>query len=160
GNTMRGHHSEFLAFLGLILAALCAPLHGARADEPLSLRPRYQVGDRYALALSTKTQTRVEAGAGRGGTNLRRDGAPRYSAQVEVLATDAAGQPIRERHENADLRYERTEGSRSLFEKGATFELTRRGDGRVEVRAGGERVSEKIEQIVGDLLARQAEYAV
>jgi hypothetical protein len=144
----------------LVMAAAIAPAIGARAaDPPFPLRPRYQVGDRYALALSTQTKTRVEA---RGGARnaFHEDVELRYSAQVEVLATDPVGAPVRERHENVDLRYERPDGKSALFKKGVTLELTRRADGSVEIVFEGERVAPKIEQIVGDLLAHQTEYGV
>jgi hypothetical protein len=54
----------------------------------------------------------------------------------------------------------RPDGTKSLFTPGATFELARRSDGTVQITFHGERVSAKIEQVVGDLLAHQSEYAV
>src|SRR5678815_919513 len=132
---MRRSHPGILAGMVLALAALSGPAHAAD-DASIALRPRYQVGDRYALALTTKTKTRVEA---RGGARnaFREDVALKYKAQVEVLATDAAGAPERERHENVDLRYERPDGSKALFAPGATFEVARKADGRVEITVNG-----------------------
>ena len=158
GETMlkRQQQSRLRGFLAL--AALVAPAASAAPDEVV-LRPRYQVGDRYALALSTETKTRVEA-RGTARNKFREQVELRYAAQVEVLATDDAGSPVRERHENVDLTYLRPEGTQSLFAKGASFELTRRTDGTVEIRFRGERVEAKIEKIVGDLLAHQSEYAI
>jgi hypothetical protein len=142
----------------IALAALVAPAVSA-APEEIVLRPRYQAGDRYALALSTETKTRVDA-RGTSRNAFREEVELRYAAQVEVLETDGAGVPIRERHEGVDLTYVRPEGTQSLFTKGASFELTRRTDGTVEIRFRGERVGAKIEKIVGDLLAHQTEYAI
>jgi hypothetical protein len=152
----RQDRSHFRAFIAL--AALVAPVASA-ASEGVVLRPRYQVGDRYALALSTETRTRVDA---RGTTRnkFREQVELRYAARIEVLATDDAGAPVRERHEDVDLTYVRPEGKQSLFAKGASFELTRLTDGTVEIRFRGERVAAKIEKIVGDLLAHQSEYAI
>jgi len=152
----RQRQSRLRAFLAL--AALVAPAASA-APEEVVLRPRYQVGDRYALALSTETKTRVDA-RGTARNKFREQVELRYAAQVEVLATDDAGSPVRERHEDVDLTYLRPEGTQSLFAKGASFELTRRTDGTVEIRFRGERVEAKIEKIVGDLLAHQSEYAI
>jgi len=142
----------------IALAALVAPAVSA-APEDVVLRPRYQVGDRYALVLSTETKTRVDA-RGTARDSFRENVELRYAAQVEVLDTDAAGAPVRERHEGVDLTYVRPGGTQSLFAKGASFELTRRTDGTVEIRFRGERVGAKIEKIVGDLLAHQSEYAI
>ena len=142
----------------IALAALAAPAIRA-ADDGVVLRPRYQTGDRYALALVTQTHTRVDA---RGGPRnaFREEVELRYSAQVEVLETDAAGAPLRERHEKVELTAVRSDETKSLFAPGATFELARRGDGSVEIQFQGERIAAKIERIVGDLLAHQSEYAL
>jgi hypothetical protein len=145
-------------FATLALAALCAPEIRAAADE-VALRPGYRAGDRYALQLATKTNTRVDA-RGAASNAFKEDVELRYSAQVEVLETDAAGAPLRERHENVDFTSVRPDGTKSLFTPGATFELARRSDGTVQITFHGERVSAKIEQVVGDLLAHQSEYAI
>jgi len=152
-----------LGVIGLLgLTVALAPAH-ASADG-ISLRPRYQVGDRYALSLSLDTATRVDAR--RGGTrnpsgdSFREDVELHYKAQVEVLETDAAGHPVRERHEKAELTSERPEGTRALFVEGAVFDLLRRGDGTVEIQFQGARVAPEIEKIVGDLLAHQTEYGL
>jgi hypothetical protein len=140
------------------LAGVATATAHASADE-IALRPGYQVGDRYALALVTDTKTRVDArGAAR--KAFRENVELRYSAQVEVLETNATGAPVRERHEKVDLRYVRPEGAKSLFKEGATFDLARRSDGTVTIRFQGERIDDRIERIVGDLLAHQSEYAV
>jgi hypothetical protein len=140
------------------LGVLIAPAIYATAEE-IALRPRHQVGDRYALSLSLDTTTR--AGARRAEHNsFREDVELHYAAQVEVLETDAAGIPVRERHEGAELTSERPEGKRELFVKGAVFDLARRGDGSVEIQFRGERAAPAIEKIVGDLLAHQSEYAL
>ena len=130
----------------------------AGADD-VALRPRFQVGDRYALSLSLDTETRVDA---RGGArdSFREDVELRYAAQVEVLETDAAGLPLRERHEGVELDSVRAKETTALFVKGAVFELTRRPDSSVEIHFRGARVEPRIEKIVGDLLAHQTEYAI
>jgi len=142
----------------IAIAAFAIPALRATADD-VALRPRYQAGDRYALALITKTNTRVDS---RGGSRktFSEDVELRYSAEVEVLETDAAGTPLRERHAKVDFTSVRPGGTKSLFTPGATFDLARRSDGGVEIQANGERVAPRIEQIVGDLLAHQAEYGI
>ena len=107
----------------IVLASVIAPAN-APAEE-IALRPRYQVGDRYALTLSLDTSTRVHAARG-GGRNPSRDSFKEdvelhYTAEVEVLETDAAGLPLRERHEVGELTSKRPEGTRALFVKGAAF---------------------------------------
>jgi hypothetical protein len=146
------------AFLAIGLAGLIAPAMKA-SSEGFVLRPRYQAGDRYALSLSVDTGTRVDA---RGGTRdaFRENVELHYTAQVEVLETDAAGLPVRERHEGVELASVRPEGKRSLFEKGAAFELTRHRDGGVEIQFHDERADPAIEKIVGELLVHQSEYAL
>lgn len=130
----------------------------AGADDVV-LRPRYQVGDRYALSLSLDTKTRVDVrGAAR--DSFREDVELSYAAQVEVLETDAAGLPLRERHEGVELDSARAMETSELFVKGAVFELTRRADSSVEIHFRGARVEPRIEKIVGDLLAHQTEYAI
>jgi hypothetical protein len=151
----RVHHCAALGVIGFW--ALIAP--AIHAAEEIALRPRYQVGDRYAISLSVDTGTRIDA---RGGASdsFRENVELRYSAQVEVLETDAAGLPLRERHTEADLTSVRPEGTRSLFVKGAEFDLTRRRDGGVEIQFHDERATPAIEKIVGELLAHQSEHAL
>lgn len=141
----------------LCAAALVAAAALASRAEPdrIVLRPRYQVGDRYALALSVDTKTRVNARE-----SFREQVELRYAAQVEVLATDSAGIPLRERHEQAQLTSVRSDGTRELFAKDTQFELERRADGSVAIEFREQRVEPRVEKIVGDLLAHQAEYAL
>jgi hypothetical protein len=155
---VKRHRRRSYLCAAIAFAALASPAIRA-ADEGIVLRPRYQAGDRYALTLVTKTNTSVDA---RGGARnaFREDVELRYAAQVEVIETDAAGAPLRERHENVDFTSVRPDGTKSLFAPGATFELVRRSDGTVQIQHQGERVAAKIEQIVGDLLAHQSEYAI
>jgi hypothetical protein len=141
-------------FGALALAAVLALASRAEPDG-IALRPRYQTGDRYSLALSVDTNTRVYAR-----DSFRERVELRYSAQVEVLETDAAGVPLRERHEQVELTSVRPDGTRALFTKDTTFELDRHSDGSVAIEFRGERVEPRIEKIVGDLLAHQAEYAL
>jgi hypothetical protein len=145
-------------FTLIALAALAAPALRA-AGDPVDLRTRYEAGDRYALALITKTNTRVDA-RGASTKGFREEVELRYSAEVEVLETDASGAPLRERHEKVEFTAVRPEETKSLFTPGATFEVARRSDGTVRIESGGEWVGAKIEKIVGDLLAHQSEYAI
>jgi hypothetical protein len=154
----RLRRSGVIPMLGLAILIGQGPV----SAEEIALRPRYQVGDRYALDLSLDTATRVLAR--RGGTrnpdrdSFRENVELHYTAEVEVLETDAAGLPLRERHEEVELTSKRPEGTRELFTKGARFDLVRRGEGSVEIQFQGARVQPEIEKIVGDLLAHQTEY--
>ena len=125
------------------------------AGADVALRPRYQVGDRYALVLEVGTKTRVQARE-----TFREHVELRYSAQVEVLETDAAGIPVRELHDQAQLTSVRSDRTRELFKKDASFELDRSPNGTVAIQFRENRVEPRIEKIVGDLLAHQAEYAL
>ena len=132
------HRARILSLAAISAAALTSWAAVAAAGE-IVLRPRYQVGDRYALALSAETETEVEArGAARNA--FKEDVELRYAAQVEVLEIDGAGAPRRERHEGVDMIAVRPEGKRSLFSKGATYELTRLADGGVEIQFEGNTV--------------------
>jgi len=113
---MRKRTEARISLAAIALAAAITAIAGAAAADEVALRPRYQVGDRYALALATETKTRVEA-VGAATNSFHESVELRYSAEVEIRATDAAGAPLRERHENVDLRYTRPEGTKQLFAK-------------------------------------------
>jgi hypothetical protein len=151
-------NARSLGAAAVAAAALIAPAAIATAEEVV-LRPGYQVGDRYGLDLTTETKTRVDARGARS-DSFREDVELHYSAQVEVLATDPSGAPVRERHADVVLRYVRPGDEKSLFKEGAAFELSRHSDGSVEIRVDGARMNAKVEKIVGDLLAHQTEYAL
>src|SRR5262245_19576062 len=123
------------------VAAFAAAFALASHAEPdgVVLRPHYQTGDRYALALSVATKTRVYAR-----DSFREHVELRYSAQVEVLETDSAGVPLRERHEQVELTAVRPDGARALFTKDTTFDLDRHADGSVAISFRGERVEPRI----------------
>src|SRR5262249_27402893 len=138
----------------MALAAASAGSSQAAADQ-VALRPRFQAGDRYAVTLSLDTKTRVDARE-----TFRESVQLRYAARVEVLETDSAGLPRRERHEEVELTSVRPDGTRELFAKGTAIELERHGDGSVAIEFQGERVEARIEKVVADLLAHQTEYAL
>lgn len=142
---------------GILLAAVFACLASeAGADDRLALAPRHQAGDAYALSLSTITDTESLSGASEG----RRVGEAvqlAYHATVTVLAVDADGRPLRERHEQVRLTYERPEGSGSLFQPDAVLEVRRTKRGGWQVFAGERRLKRKLERIVTALLEGQFE---
>jgi hypothetical protein len=124
--------------------------------EPLSLRPRRAPGDSYELSLraTTSTETSLAPAAGKAfHENVQLD----YRATVVVLEVDDAGQPLRERHYDAQLSYMRPEASRALFEK-ATYQV-RRENGEIHVTVRGERLDPRYEAVVAKVLASQFEYS-
>src|SRR5262245_19375851 len=92
-----------LAFLGSAAA-------GADPGPAIELGLHHRVGDRYALSLSTDTNTAIDT-RGASGRGFRQDVTLRYTATVEVLEVDAQGLPVRERHEGAQLSYSRPDGT-------------------------------------------------
>jgi hypothetical protein len=152
----RRHHRTELGIIALA-AVIASAAHSA--EEDVALRPRYQVGDRYALSLAVDTETRVDA-RGNARNSFREHVELRYAAQIEVLETDGTGLPMRERHESAELTSVRPEGVSELFVRGTVFELVRHADGDVEIQFHGARADPKIEKIVGDVLAYQVEYGM
>jgi hypothetical protein len=147
--------SRSICALGAAVFVAALAIAGRAEPDGVVLRPRFQAGDRYALMLSVDTKTRVNARE-----SFREQVELRYAAQVEVLATDAAGIPVRERHAQAQLTSVRSDGTRELFAKDTQFELERRADGSVAIEFREKRVEPRVEKIVGDLLAHQAEYAL
>lgn len=125
--------------------------------EEIRLLPGHQAGDSYALSLRTTTQTDVRSKARR---QKAEDVQLTYTADVVVLATDAAGMPVRERHERAQLRYERSGETGSLFRDAAAFEVRRDADGDVQLFVQDARIDRKIEELVVDVLATQFEYTL
>lgn len=143
--------------MSLLAAPLLAlPALVASADEVL-LRPRYHAGDAYVLSLSALKSSELAARAERSRPQ-REDVHLRYEANVVVLETDAAGIPVRERHQDVVLAYVRPDSSGSLFER-ASFEV-RRQDGGVQLFMKGERADRKIERVVAELLEGQFEYGI
>ncbi|MCU0670065.1 MAG: hypothetical protein MUF70_12055 [Myxococcota bacterium] len=128
----------------------------AQAEE-VRLQRRHHVGDSYALSLRTTTQSALRA---RSRSLQAEDVQLTYTATVEVLETDAAGRPLRERHAGAQLRYERPDGAGALFREGASFEVRRDADGGLALFANDGRVERKIEKLVGAVLATQFEYTL
>lgn len=132
-----------------------ASFAGAAHAEQIALGARYQPGDVYALSLRTTTQTAVRA---RGRERHREDVTLQYQASVLVLETDAAGRPVRERHQGVKLSFERPGETGSLFRDGASFEVRRDGDGEAELFASDARLERDVEKVVGEILASQLEH--
>jgi hypothetical protein len=145
--------------LGVSLGCLVQLGAPASSAEGINLRPRYTVGDKYVLALATTSRTNILA-RGDVARTIDEEVELRYSARVEVVETAADGSPLRERHETVELTIVQGENSRSLFKKGADFDVLRTGDGAVQVFHDGQRVDPKLEKIVSHLLARQLEHGV
>lgn len=122
----------------------------------LRLSPRHQVGDRFALSIDATTHTRARSQS----PAMRAAGEQvrlRYDASVVILEVDGAGASLRERHEGARLRYERPDGSGSLFPDRVEYELRRRGDGSARIFFGDERLDRRRESLITTLLASRFE---
>jgi hypothetical protein len=130
----------------------------ASAGSP-TLVARQRVGDAHALSLTATTDTDALSGGPRGKRG-REDVALAYEATVTVLAVDAEGRPLRERHEQVRLSYERPDGTGSLFPPGATFEVERTKRGALRIFAGERRLDRKVEKVVGALLANRIEHSL
>jgi hypothetical protein len=126
--------------------------------EQVSLRPRYHAGDAYVLSLSALKNAELVA-RGERGKAFREDVHLRYEANVVVLETDAAGMPLRERHQDVVLSFVRPDASGSLFDR-ASFEVRRRPEGGVQLYVEGERADRKVEHVVSELLEGQFEYGI
>lgn len=139
------------------LSLLCALAIAAPANaEELRLQSRCEVGDSYALSLRTTTKSELRAKAR---TSKAEDVQLTYTATVEVLETDAAGLPTRERHVGAQLRFERPGASGVLFQEGARFEVRRDAAGDVHLFTNDARVERKVERLVAQVLAARFEYS-
>src|SRR5262245_16229809 len=149
------HLSKSLLAVPVFLAMGALP---ATSAEEVSLRPRYHAGDAYVLSLSALKNSELVARSQKG-KPFREDVHLRYEANVVVLETDAAGYPVRERHEDVVLSYVRPDSSGSLFDK-AVFEVRRQPEGGVQVFVKGERADRKVERVVSELLEGQFEYGI
>lgn len=141
-----------------LVASLLLLASAASAGAP-TLVARHRVGDAFALSLTATTDTDTLSGGPRGGRG-REDVTLAYEATVTVLAVDADGRPLRERHEQVRLTSERPDGTGSLFPPGATFEVERTPRGALHVFAGERRLDRNIEEIVADLLANRIEHGL
>ena len=133
-----------------------ASLANAGDLAELRLSPRHQVGDRFTLSLDATTQTRAlsrSPATDAAGEQVRL----RYDASVVILEVDDAGASLRERHEGARLRYERPDGSGSLFPDRVDYEVRRRDDGSARIFVGDERIDRRHESLITTLLASQFE---
>jgi hypothetical protein len=134
-----------LALAWVIVAAT------ASAEE-IVLRPRRQPGDAYRLALAVTTRTEASNASPR---TVDEDVRLAYEALVVVLAVDEDGRPLRERHEDVRLTFERPNQSGSLFKPGTTYEVHRESELRVVFE--GVRVERRLEETVAEVLGRQLE---
>lgn len=127
--------------------------------EEIRLRPVYEVGDVYRLSLDTTTATEAVSGGseGRAVDETRRY---EYRAEVEVLAVDARGRPVRERHDRAELDVFREAGFGPLLEEDASFEVRRDPDGAARVYFGAYRAERRLERILTGILDDQFEYSL
>jgi len=138
-----------------LLAAFTLLAAGDVAGQELVLEPTYRPGDAYALSLETHSRTHA---ASRSGTvrDFEDDVTLAYEATVRVLEVDARGRPVRERHEDVRLDFERPDGSGSLFRNGTSYEV-RHADGALQVFAGGRRADREVETVVVGLLGQRFE---
>jgi hypothetical protein len=137
--------------------ALVGFLALAASAEDVVLRPHYSQGDSYALSLTARNDARI-ASRGPVAKGFDEDAEIRYRATVVVLAVDADGVPLRERHQGVDLTIVRPGEAGVPFLSG-TFEVRRDG-GATRVFMGGERADRSVEQVVTRLLANQLEYGI
>lgn len=136
--------------------ALAAALAAAAAPaEELVLRPARRPGDAYRLALAVTTRTEASNAAA---LEVEEDVRIAYDAFVVVLAVREDGQPVRERHEDVRLRFERPGESGSLFRPGARFEVQRESELRILV--DGARAERRVEEIVAKVLSHQLEFTL
>jgi hypothetical protein len=135
-----------------ILALCTAP---RAAAEEISLRPRYEPGDSYLLSLAVTTNTQAEGVAD---ASFQEDVHLDYSARVVVLAVDREGRPVRERHEDVRLTFQRPGESGSLFQDGAGYEVRR--EDALKIFVGDARAEPRIEKIVADVLEKQFEFTL
>jgi hypothetical protein len=154
---MRRHRPLRIVFP--LAATLCVLAAAAAADaREIVLSPRYEPGDRYALALETTTETEALARTA-GVEPFRERVAVVYRAEVEVLAVDAAGRPTRERHERVRVSASRGGEEGSLLADAGPYEVSRDQDGRVAISVADSRRSAPIERIVAPLLEDQLEHS-
>lgn len=145
--------STFFLAVGLALA-VAAPALG---EDP-SLVPKYRPGDAYALALNAATETEAVSG---GSVDKRFHQLVRveYEADVVILAVDAEGRPVRERHQDVRLDVQSSQGSGSIFEGDTSFEVHRE-DGEVTVFMDGRRAAPGKEKVIVQILATQFEHTL
>jgi hypothetical protein len=141
-----------------VVASSCFAVFAAPAfAEQLVLKPRYAVGDSYRLALrnTISTETSLSSGAEKA---FHENVQVEYTTKVVVLEVDAAGQPLRERHHNAQLTFMRPNESGSLLER-ATFQV-RREDGETRLFVKGKRLDARYEKLITDILDHQFQYTL
>jgi hypothetical protein len=151
---MRAVAAPPLAFVCLL--SLLAP---ALAGEEIVLRPRRRPGDAYRLSLSVATRTEAASRAAEGRSS-EEDVRLLYNASVVVLEVDAAGRPVRERHDGVRLTFERPGETGSLFGRDASYEVRRGDDGDVRLYVRDRRVDREVEKIVAEILASQLEHGL
>lgn len=148
-----GRVASAIAALALLVAST------STSAETLVLRPRYQPGDRYDLSLRVATRTDAATGSTRA-TRWSEDVVLDYRASVEILDVDESGRPLRERHEDVVLTFERPGEIGSLFEPGTDYEVRRSDGSDVRIFVRGQRVDPKAERVLAAVLEAQFEYSL
>jgi hypothetical protein len=147
------------AFLPLaLLTPLLAPSGPAGAEE-IALRPHQAPGDAYLLSLTVTTDTEALSRGGQGrsaGETVRLA----YQAYVVVLEVDERGRARRERHEGAQLTFERPGDAGSLFEPNTELEVRRGANHSVRTYIGGRRAGREVEKLVAEALRSQLEHSL
>lgn len=143
----------------LVLVGLASLVIPATAlAETLSLTPRFEVGDAYALTLDSVEETEAH-GRGPGDRKVSEHVKLRYTAKVTVLETDASGLPVRERHDGVQMTFERPTQSGSLFQDGVSFDVVRTPEGEIQIHVGDRRATRRSERVLTQMLERQFEHS-
>jgi hypothetical protein len=151
--TMRSARPSALA----LASAAAFLLASATAAEEIVLRPRYEAGDSYRLSLVVTTDTEANS-AGEAGESFEENVRLHYQASVGVLEVDGGGRPLRERHQQVSLVFERPGEKGSLFAENVDYEVERKEG--LAILVGGQRVDPKLERTVADVLEKQFEYTL
>jgi hypothetical protein len=141
----------------LLFALVLGPALAA-SGEQIVLDPRYSPGDSYTLSLSTTTRTEASP-RGRERRIFEEDVQLDYQANVRVLEVDGEGRPVRERHENVRLTFQRPGESGSLFRPDAAYEVRREG-GRIRLLRGEQKLDARVEEAVARMLDAQFEHTL
>lgn len=132
-------------------------LAGAADAVDMTLQHRMKPDDVYELSLRVSTDTEAFS-KGAAGENFEETVKLHYQAAVTVLEVDAEGRPVRERHDDASLTYERPDGAGSLFKEGVTLDVERLAG--VEISLAGRRLERKMEKVIADVLEKQFEFTL
>lgn len=147
--------SSRLAVLTLTGFTILGAAPGLGAD-PVELRPPLRAGDVHVLSLRVESAT---VASSRGATREQHETTRlEYTARVTVLAVDGSGRPLRERHDDVSLTFERPGERGSLFAEDVSYEVRRERAGEVEIFVGDARIARSTEKVIADLLAHRLEH--